>query len=89
MPPVITVPSNIMVEATGYLIVVNLGDVTAFDTVSGSITPTVDPAGPYASSIHSLIWTATNAAGITLQDIEVYATQVGGRWWWLCGRYSG
>jgi hypothetical protein len=37
--------------------------VTAYDTVSGSITPVVNPVGPYTSGRHTLTWTATDAAG--------------------------
>jgi len=53
----------VTVGATGPLIEVNLGSVTAVDAVTGSITPVVNPAGPYTSGVHMLSWSATDAAG--------------------------
>jgi hypothetical protein len=61
--PVISIPGDVTVGATGPLTEVNLGNVTAVDAVSGSITPVVSPAGPYTSGVHTLSWTATDAAG--------------------------
>jgi len=61
--PVISIPGDVTVGATGPLTEVNLGNVTAVDAVSGSITPVVSPAGPYTSGVHTLSWSATDAAG--------------------------
>jgi uncharacterized protein YjiK len=45
-PPVVNVPSDITVEATGTLTPVAFGPVTATDTVDGSLPVTCSPASP-------------------------------------------
>jgi len=62
-PPVISLPANVTVDASGYLTEVDQRNVTASDVVSGAITPVADPIGPYTSGIHVITWTATDAAG--------------------------
>jgi thermitase len=66
-PPVISLPDNTSVDATGYLTEVGADEVTATDAVSGSIVPVAEPAGPYLSGVHELTWSATDAAGNTAQ----------------------
>jgi thermitase len=61
--PVISIPGDVTAGATGPFTEVNLGNVTAVDAVSGSITAVVSPAGPYASGVYTLTWIATDAAG--------------------------
>ena len=61
--PVINVPTNITIEATGSLTTVSLGSATASDLVDGTLTPTADNIGPYTVGTHTVTWSATDTAG--------------------------
>jgi hypothetical protein len=61
--PVLTLPADLEVIATGATTVVDLGSATAEDAKDGTITPTADNYGPFAPGHHRIVWTATDAAG--------------------------
>jgi hypothetical protein len=63
VPPVLTSPGDITVNATGALTAVALGTVTASDYKDGALTPIASNPGPFAPGAHSVIWSATDAAG--------------------------
>jgi hypothetical protein len=62
-PPGITPPDDITVGASGFLTEVDLGRATAYDLVSGSITPVPSQTGPFESGTHNIDWSATDQAG--------------------------
>jgi thermitase len=64
-PPVITVPTAVTVPATGYVTHVTLGQASARDSVSGTVTATAVNPGPFTSGAHTVTWTATDKAGNT------------------------
>ena len=64
-PPQITAPANITTEATGLTTAVSLGVASASDLVSGSLNATANNTGPFAVGTHSIVWSATDAAGNT------------------------
>ena len=63
--PVVTVPANITAEATGNLTIVNIGTATAVDAVDANPTITPSNSGPFGLGAHTIIWSATDAAGNT------------------------
>ncbi len=63
--PVVTPPANITVEATAALTAVTLGTASATDLVDGAVTATADVTGPFAVGVHTITWSATDAAGNT------------------------
>ncbi|MES9851976.1 MAG: HYR domain-containing protein [Candidatus Thiodiazotropha sp. L084R] len=63
--PLITVPTDISVEATELLTPVLLGSATAFDEVDGALAPAVDLAGPFGVGVHTVTWSITDSAGNT------------------------
>jgi RHS repeat-associated protein len=63
--PVVTPPADITIEATGPMTTVSLGTATATDLVDGTLTPTADNTGPFSVGIHTITWSATDAAGNT------------------------
>jgi hypothetical protein len=70
-PPVLMVPSDMVVNATGVLTMVDVGVATATDTVDGVVTPTPDKASPFVSGSHSVTWTATDSAGNSVQGSQM------------------
>ena len=69
-PPVVTAPADVSMEATGATTAVALGSATATDDVDGAITATPSPAGPYSVGVHTITWTATDAAGNAGTDTQ-------------------
>lgn len=65
IPPTVTAPADITKEATGASTAVALGAATVTDNVDSELTATPAPAGPYAVGVHTITWTATDAAGNT------------------------
>lgn len=63
--PILSVPANIAVEATGATTVVNLGAATAVDIVDGDLTPTADKKGPFVVGTHTITWSVTDSANNT------------------------
>gem|GEM_PF-3997879 len=62
-PPVISAVADIIMEATGALTPVDLGDVTAVDNVDGEVIVAVDYSGPFVVGEHMLTWRAVDRAG--------------------------
>jgi hypothetical protein len=76
-PPVVTAPPSISIEATAVLTPVDLGTATAVDDVDGTLTPQPDNTGPFALGVHSVTWSATDAAGnqgSAVQQVEIVDT---------------
>jgi len=63
IPPVVTAPAAVTREATALLTTVPLGTATVTDNISTGLTATATPAGPYAVGLHTITWSATDAAG--------------------------
>lgn len=64
-PPVVTPPADLSQEATGPTTEVDLGAASAQDNVDGELTPTPDTAGPFTVGVHTVTWSAIDAAGNT------------------------
>ena len=62
-PPTLVYPAAMTVSATGRLTVVDFSEVTASDRKDGTVTPVADNAGPFTSGVHTVTWTASDAAG--------------------------
>ena len=62
-PPVLNIPDDITVGASGFLTDVDLGTATAFDLVSGEVGAVADNTGPFTSGRFIVSWTATDGAG--------------------------
>lgn len=78
--PTVFPPPDLVIEATGALTAVDLGEATARDLVDGVITTPVvpDKTGPFAIGDHVITWTATDSEGNTAsasQTIRVQDTQ--------------
>jgi len=77
VPPVVTAPADLTVEATGATTPVALGTATAIDDIDGALTPTADDTGPFAVGEHTITWSATDAAdntGTATQTVTVTDT---------------
>jgi hypothetical protein len=64
-PPVITVPSNVTMEATGPQTVVTLGAATANDAIDGPVSVSNNATASYPVGITIIQYTATDLAGNT------------------------
>ncbi|GEM_PF-715403 len=63
--PVLTVPANVTVPATGERTVVNIGSASAVDAVNGTLTPTNNAPADYPVGTTVVIWTAIDLSGNT------------------------
>ncbi len=75
--PNVIAPLNITVEATGAATAVALGSASATDLVSGTLIPVASNSGPFTVGIHTITWSATDAAnntGTATQTITVTDT---------------
>ena len=61
--PDVTVPPDIMVNATGVLTAVNLGVASAADFKDGAVEIVADNAGPFRPGNHVVTWSAVDEAG--------------------------
>ena len=78
-PPNVTPPADIIKEATGPTTDVQLGTATSNDLVDGSLKPTPSESGPFSLGVHSIVWSATDAAGNTgtaIQTVTIVDTRV-------------
>ena len=64
-PPVISVPGNKTVEATGPLTAVALGSASATDNIDGPVNVSPDSTGPFTVGARVITWTARDSAGNT------------------------
>lgn len=69
-PPVLIVPDDIEVVSTGPLTQVDLGEATASDARDGVIVPTVDNSGPFPPGPNSVVWSASDRSGNTVEAIQ-------------------
>ncbi len=75
-PPVIQIQQPaITVEATSQTMVVDLGSVTATDTVDGAITPVSNAPAAFPIGVTTVTWTATDAAGNTATAQQLVTVQ--------------
>ncbi|MEJ2406167.1 MAG: FG-GAP-like repeat-containing protein [Candidatus Thiodiazotropha sp.] len=63
IPPVVTPPADLVVDAEGLFTPVDLGEATAFDARDGELTSTSDALEYYAPGRHEVTWSAVDAAG--------------------------
>ena len=63
--PVVTVPADIEMNATGLFTKVTLGTATAVDGLDGALTPTADVGNYFLPGSNVVVWSATDAAGNT------------------------
>ncbi|MEH6823955.1 MAG: JDVT-CTERM domain-containing protein [Motiliproteus sp.] len=61
--PVVTPPDVIVLDATGRLTSVSLGNASAIDVHDGSVPATTGDLGPFKSGTHQIRWLASDAAG--------------------------
>ncbi|MDQ6965948.1 MAG: hypothetical protein Q9M23_03365, partial [Mariprofundaceae bacterium] len=62
-PPSIASPGDITQEAIGTFTPVTLGVATVMDNVDMGLIATPTPTGPFALGVHTITWSATDAAG--------------------------
>ncbi|MBL4775766.1 MAG: Ig-like domain-containing protein [Mariprofundus sp.] len=65
IPPVVTPPANITIEATGATTAVALGTATVTDNVDVGLSATPNNTGPFPVGVTTVTWSATDAAGNT------------------------
>jgi hypothetical protein len=63
LPPVLSIPEDIIMVATGRMTDVSLGEATATDQKDGVLTPTASQSGPFESGSYQITWTVSDAAG--------------------------
>ncbi|MET0000115.1 MAG: HYR domain-containing protein [Candidatus Thiodiazotropha lotti] len=68
--PVVTVPTDISVEATDLQTPVVLGSATATDLVDGALVPAADQTGPFGVGVHTVTWSITDSAGNSASAIQ-------------------
>ena len=69
-PPVLIVPDDVEVVSTGALTQVNLGEATASDARDGVIVPSVDNSGPFPPGPNSVLWSASDRSGNTVEATQ-------------------
>jgi hypothetical protein len=63
-PPTLTVPADVVMDATGPLTTVSLGTASAMDDVDGALVPTNDaPTGGFPLGTTIVTWSAVDSAG--------------------------
>ena len=69
--PVLTLPSDVRVPATGWNTPVELGTATAIDGLDGDVTATSDTlTNEFRPGMHTITWSATDAAGNLAQAVQ-------------------
>tara|TARA_B110000977_G_scaffold15454_1_gene18951 strand:- start:877 stop:3339 length:2463 start_codon:yes stop_codon:yes gene_type:complete len=74
LPPVLTIPADISMAATGRMTDVSLGDATATDQKDGDLTPTPSVTGPFKSGLVEITWSVSDTAGnetTKVQTVEI------------------
>jgi hypothetical protein len=67
LPPVLSVPADIVVAATGRLTSVDLGAAEASDNKDGALTPSPSRAGTFPSGQFDIVWTVSDEAGNSVE----------------------
>ncbi|MDH3342387.1 MAG: fibronectin type III domain-containing protein [Gammaproteobacteria bacterium] len=73
-PPVITVPADVTVNATGLFTAVDTGMASANDSTDGILVPTSNASSHFAPGMHLVTWSVTDAGGntsIATQNVNV------------------
>ncbi len=68
--PVVTPPSDLDIDSTELFTQVSLGSASALDALDGELTPTASQVGRFEPGIHTITWSATDAAGNTGQATQ-------------------
>ena len=71
LPPVLTIPADISMTATGRMTDVILGEATATDQKDGALTPTASQTGPFESGSYQITWTVSDAAGNVSTGVQL------------------
>lgn len=69
--PVLSVPSDIVINSKGPETIVDLGIATATDFKDGVIVPIADNTGPFVPGRHIVTWSATDEAGNTATATQI------------------
>ncbi|MCY4127701.1 MAG: HYR domain-containing protein [Gammaproteobacteria bacterium] len=70
-PPVVTVPSDMRVPATGWYTPVDVGMATAMDALDGDVAATSDTmTNEFRPGVHTITWSASDAAGNSAQGTQ-------------------
>jgi hypothetical protein len=77
LPPVLTIPADISMTATGRMTDVILGEATATDQKDGALTPTASQTGPFESGSYQITWTVSDAAGNVSTAVQLRNHSVG------------
>jgi len=70
VPPVLTVPADIVTDAIGPFTVVPFGAATAVDFKDGVVSAVLADPGPLPPGRHTINWSATDVAGNTAVDTQ-------------------
>jgi hypothetical protein len=70
LPPVLSVPADIVVAATGRLTSVDLGAAEASDNKDGVLTPIPSRSGTFPSGQFNIVWTVSDEAGNTVEGSQ-------------------
>ena len=70
LPPVMSIPSDIVVTATGRLTSVELGTAEASDNKDGPLIPSPSRSGTFPSGQFDIVWTVSDEAGNSVEGIQ-------------------
>ncbi|MDH4255533.1 MAG: Ig-like domain-containing protein [Gammaproteobacteria bacterium] len=70
IPPVLTVPGDLLADSIGPLTDVGLGIASASDTRDGAVTPVPSDSGPFAPGPHEITWTAMDLSGNVAEALQ-------------------
>lgn len=71
VPPVVTPPADLVVNATELFTAVPLGTASAHDANDGAVTASASRSGRFEPGRHEIVWSATDTAGNTGTAIQV------------------
>ena len=70
-PPLLTIPSDVVIESDEALVMVSLGQALGADLSGGNVDVTNDaPSGGFALGITNVVWAATDPSGNTATGIQ-------------------
>ena len=61
--PILTIPADVFLTATGKFTGVQLGQASAFDAKDGELIPVPSDTGPFESGITQILWTVNDVQG--------------------------
>lgn len=68
--PVVTAPDDLVVNATGLLTAVNLGEATVSDDNDSNLTATANRTGPFKPGSYTITWSATDSSDLSGSDSQ-------------------